>query len=486
MRLTILHFNDLHGRLDRLVRLSTLIQRERDQARRDGRQVLLLDAGDSSDRARWESDITKGRANFALLEALGVQASVIGNGEALQWGRAALARLPVSVSFPVLAANLVDLADPSRPAVAGLKRSVRLDCAGLPMGMVGVTARYPGGYDRFGYTAADARAALRREIAALKAGGARLIVLLSHLGVALSDTEKQTWPDPTAFTDDEAAEAFPELGAIVGGHSHTTLEQPLARAGTPIVQAGDYGRYLGRLDLEVEAATGRMLAFDGRLIPCGDDVPPDPTLAGTLELVREEANRLLDAPVATALNDVPHYIDRASPFAGRVADALRDICRADLAIFYNGFAQGGLKAGPIRRRDLYQALPGSAHVTAAEVSGAQIRRMLERMLASKYRTESFNPQRNAPPLGLPAASANVQLAFDLDRNALLECRIDGRELDDAGRYRLASTYYTLNDITGDDEYDFIGLQPGQVIEMVQVEEVLWEVVEGWLQQRGKI
>src|SRR5687767_194778 len=116
MRLTILHFNDLHGRLEQLPRLFALAQRERAQALAGGRHVLLLDAGDSSDRAQWESDITKGRANFSLLEAMGADATVIGNGEALQWGRAALARLVAAVRFPVLAANLVDCAQPEQLA----------------------------------------------------------------------------------------------------------------------------------------------------------------------------------------------------------------------------------------------------------------------------------------------------------------------------------------------------------------------------------
>src|SRR5688572_5063616 len=103
MRLTVLHFNDLHGRLDQLPRLFTLTQRERAQARQAGRRVLLLDGGDSSDRAQWESDLTKGRGNYAVLEAMGVEATVIGNGEALHWGRRALARLVAAVDFPVLA-----------------------------------------------------------------------------------------------------------------------------------------------------------------------------------------------------------------------------------------------------------------------------------------------------------------------------------------------------------------------------------------------
>ena len=484
MRLTLLHFNDLHGRLDQLPRLFTLIQRERAQARQAGRPVLLLDAGDSSDRAHWDSDITKGRANYTLLEAMGVDATVIGNGEALQWGRRALARLVAAVRFPVLAANLVDCAEHDRLAVPGQQAAVLLDCGGFTVGVVGVTQDQGAGYERYGFCSVDPRPVLRREIDGLRARGARLILLLSHLGLARSPEERQTWDTPTDYGDDLVPADFPEIAAIVGGHSHTALEQPLVVGQTVIVQAGDYGRFLGRLDLDVDDATGRVLAHAGRLIACGDDVPPDPTIAGTLELVREEAERLLATRLGSASDDLPHPIDQCSPFGTRVADALRATCAADLAIFFNGFAHQGLSAGPITRRDLYRALPGSAHVTAAQVTGAQIRRLVERMLASRYRTESFSPQRAAPPLGVPAASANVHLAYDLSANTLTACVIDGLPLDDARAYRLASTYYTLNDLTDQPEYDFIGLQPGQVVEMVRVEEVLWEVVEAWVKARG--
>jgi 2',3'-cyclic-nucleotide 2'-phosphodiesterase (5'-nucleotidase family) len=311
-------------------------------------------------------------------------------------------------------------------------------------------------------------------------------MLLSHLGLALRPEDRQRWDDPHAYSDEQVAADFPELAAIVGGHTHLALEQPLRIGQTVIAQAGDYGRYLGRLDLDLDAATGEVSAYSGRLIACDADVPPDPTISGTLELVREEAERLLAARVGTATVSLPHFFDQPSPFAKRVADALREVCQADLAVFYSGFAHQGLPAGPITRGDLYRALPGSAHVTAAEVTGAQLRRLVERMLASKYRTESFNPQRGAPPLGLPAASSNVHLAFDLAAQALTACTIDGAPLDDARSYRLASTYTTLNDLAGQPEYDYIGLRPGQVVEMVRVEEVLWEVVEGWVKERGTV
>jgi 5'-nucleotidase len=485
MRLTVLHFNDLHGRLDQLPRLFTLIQRERAQARAAGRQVLLLDAGDSSDRARLESDVTQGRANFALLEAMGVEATVIGKGEALHWGRAALARLVASVDFPVLAANLVDCADPDRPAVPRLQASVLLDCGGFPLGLVSATRALPA-YAPFGFCTAGPRPALRRAVQAVQAQGARFIILLSHLGLALQPADRAQWSDPDAFSDDQVPALFPEIGVIVGGDTHQALDPPLTIGQTIIVQAGAFGQFIGRLDLDLDDATGALVAHAGRLIRCGDDVPPDPTIAGTLELVSEEAERLLAVTVGVAAAAVPHFTGQPSPLATRVADVLREAAAADLAVFFSGLVSQGLPAGSLTRADLYRALRGAQHVTAADVSGAQIRRLLQRMLLPQFRTDSFNPRRGLPALGLPAASSNVHLSYDLAVPSLTTGLIDGQPLDDARTYRLASTSFTLSPVPPAPEHDFLGLRPGQAVELVQGEAVLWQVVERWLKAHGTV
>lgn len=292
MRLTLLHFNDLHGRLEQLPRLFHLAKRERAAAQAQGRQVLLLDGGDSSDRSRWECEVTQGRANYSLLEAMGVQAGVPGNGETLNWGRLALGKMVAAVNFPVLAANLVDATDPTQPAVPGLKYSVLLGLAGFPLGLIGLTQTFPQAFGPAGYGAVDPRAVLRREIDRLRAQGARLLVLLSHLGLTTTPGTQQSGELADALHDDTVAAGFPEIAVIVGGHTHSVLGTPLTVGRTLIVQAGDSGRFLGRLDLEVDDATGVVSEYAGRLIPCGPDVPLDPTIQGTLELVQEEAERV--------------------------------------------------------------------------------------------------------------------------------------------------------------------------------------------------
>jgi len=287
MQLSLLHFNDLHGRFDQLPRLFTLIQRARLSAQHKGFQSLLLEAGDSSAREVWESKATQGRANFALLEAMGVQANVLGNAEIQSWGREALTKLVASVHFSVLAANLLDLADPTRPAVPKLKASLVMEIEGFSVGLVGVTAAFRDDYEAFGYLAEDPLETLPREIAALKAQGAKLIILLSHLGVRQPEEE----PRPALLTDDKIAAAFPEIGVIVGGHSHSVLQTPLVVGETLIVQAGSHGRYLGQLDLTLDSDNGRILDYTYTL-HSAEHAAPDSTIASVVDLVREEAARL--------------------------------------------------------------------------------------------------------------------------------------------------------------------------------------------------
>ena len=288
MRLTLLHFNDLHARLDQLPRLFTLIRRERAAAQAEGRAVLLFDGGDSSDASAWESDVTLGRASYALLEAMGVDAGVIGNNEAGRWGRAGLERIVASVHFPLLAANLVDGAHPARPAIPGLKPSCLVAFGEFKIGLIGVTAVFPEIYAPFGYTSLDPLPVLRREISDLKSQRARTLIVLSHLGYSLDPSQKPAG----VYTDDDIAADCPEVDVILGGHTHSAVDPPVRVGQTIIAQAGDHGRFLGKLALDLDDQTGRVQDFSGALIPCDDRIPPDPTISATLDFVREEAARL--------------------------------------------------------------------------------------------------------------------------------------------------------------------------------------------------
>lgn len=62
--------------------------------------------------------------------------------------------------------------------------------------------------------------------------------------------------------------------------------------------------------------------------------------------------------------------------------------------------------------------------------------------------------------------------------------MDGQPIDPQRSYRLATTYWTLNDSGDPDSYIF--LQEGQTVEMIRIEQVLWEIMEDWIKAKSPL
>jgi len=94
-----------------------------------------------------------------------------------------------------------------------------------------------------------------------------LNILLSHSG---------------EMTDNEIASQFPELDLIIGGHTQTVLEQPEVVGKTLIVQAGGSGRYVGRLDLNLDKQ-GNIADYRYELVRMTQDIPSHPAVSQIVE-----------------------------------------------------------------------------------------------------------------------------------------------------------------------------------------------------------
>ena len=94
--------------------------------------------------------------------------------------------------------------------------------------------------------------------------GAKTILALTHIA------SKQ---------DIQLAESVPGIDLIIGGHDHQRISPPMRVNDTLITQSGQYGEMLGRLDLVIDRATGRILEHTGTLIPVTEDIPEDETHA---------------------------------------------------------------------------------------------------------------------------------------------------------------------------------------------------------------
>ena len=400
-RLTVLHLNDFHSRHEAVdaralvcggprpgcyggsARLASAVARERAAAEADGRAVLMLDAGDQFQGSLFYT-AHRGMAELAVMHALGTEAMALGNHE-FDGGPEALGRFAAAARFPVLSANL-DAAD--EPALAGLVRPYAVfERAGLRVGVVGLTtpdtaqSSSPGPRVRF----LPPGPALARAAAAARAEGAGLVVALSHLGLGRDAAlAGAAWTDPGA-----GSSAGSGAAVFVGGHSHSLLSNAEADAlgphptvapgGALVVQAGAYGRYLGRLDLDLDA-DGRVLAHGGECRRVGPDLPEDPAVAAVVAAYAaplEAVRRRVVAHLPAAL-DVAGCRVGTCALGEMVARALLDAAPgSDAALMNAGGLRTGLRAGPVTLADVLEALPFGNALATLRLRGADLAAAVE-------------------------------------------------------------------------------------------------------------
>ncbi len=248
--LVILHTNDTHSHIDPVksgpeAGLGGVIERAAyiDSVRSavGRRNLLLVDAGDFSQGTSYFT-ILKGDIEVELLNEMGYDAVTLGNHE-FDNGPEDLARRLKMAKFRVVCANY-DLSG------SGLDRYVKpytiVRRAGKKIGIIGLLVDVTKVVDRsvaekLRYL--DPVAVTNRYSGLLKEKGCDLVIVLSHLGMEKSD-----------FTDIQLARSCRNVDLIIGGHSHTFLEEPVCVEDADgndvmIVTDGCWGLYVGKLEL---------------------------------------------------------------------------------------------------------------------------------------------------------------------------------------------------------------------------------------------
>jgi 2',3'-cyclic-nucleotide 2'-phosphodiesterase (5'-nucleotidase family) len=315
---------------------------------------VLWDAGDAEDTILYESSMSKGRAMMALLRGAGYELEALGNATPLRYGPQAIAGLAEDFGRTLLCANMFE--PDSHRLVAGLEPYTIQKFGESTVGIIGLTDPMAF-YSFFKLNMGDPAQILPQLIAEVRARGARTIILLSHLG---------------SKKDQIVAESVAGVELIVGAHDHVELNPPLVINQTIIAQAGDYGRYLGRLDLEIDPQSGRIMRHRSELIPITEDLPLDPeaqrAFAAQQERVRQIANRVL----GVAASPIAWSPDRECAAGNLIADMLREWAQADVALTLAAHWRSGLEAGDITVGQLYAACRSTANPGLTTLTGAQL------------------------------------------------------------------------------------------------------------------
>jgi 2',3'-cyclic-nucleotide 2'-phosphodiesterase (5'-nucleotidase family) len=192
---------------------------------------------------------------------------------------------------------------------------------------------------------------------------ADIIVVLSHIGYS---------------ADRLLAEQVEGIDVIIGGHSHTRLEQPVTVGRTVIVQAWEHGKALGLLDLTVKE--GKIAAASGHL----EEIMPVPGTAdrqilAIVEKYRQKVDAVLDEKVGETLVDLDgESVRRKETNLGDlITDVMRQVSGAEVAIINGGDIRTSIRKGEILLKNIYAVLPFNDYVVAIRLTGKQIREALE-------------------------------------------------------------------------------------------------------------
>lgn len=387
--LTIMHTNDTHAHLADVARRATLVK----QIRSEGGNSLLVDAGDvfSGDLyfTKWA-----GLADVQFMNLMGYDAMTFGNHE-FDSGTSVLADFIQAARFPLLTSNIdfradeymspllksaatIDSSAEHTADISGVYPYVIFEVNGERVGMFGLTTEdtvetsSPGKSVRF----ADATAAAKATVAAIEAEGVHVIIALSHLGYN---------------RDKELAQAVQGIDIVVGGHTHTKLDEPEVIAeedGEPtvIVQAHERGNFLGRVDVVFDSeGVVQTDKLSGSLIAVDSSVEEDTEALALLVPYNAELDELKQLVVGittVVLNGERSEVRaRETNLGNFIADSMlykgKQLKQADIALMNGGGIRASIDLGEITMGELRTVMPFGNTLMVLDVTGQQLKDGLE-------------------------------------------------------------------------------------------------------------
>ena len=256
--ITILYTNDTHARLDpfpenanRFAGLGGIAQRAAlvEKIRAQQKHVLLLDAGDVFQGTPW-FDVYGGKVDLRLMSEMNYDAMAVGNHE-FDRGPDGFAEAASKAGFPILAANYIVRNTPLNPFVS---RMIIKEFDGFRIGIFGIGIQFDGVVDRS--LIGDVRSAdpvsnaIQMSDFLRDSRSCDYIICLSHLGYSYQNGR---------IDDLGLAEKVDGIDLIIGGHTHTFLDEPVMIQKedgfkTRITQMGHSGIRLGRIDLNLSGS----------------------------------------------------------------------------------------------------------------------------------------------------------------------------------------------------------------------------------------
>lgn len=376
--ITILHTNDFHmyllGSKDSSgkpiggsARIATVVENERAY----NPNTILVDAGDAIGGGPPIGAFFYGEDVIKVYNAMGYNYMTFGNHE-FDWGKDLLATRMSEAQYKYICANVVDA---TTGAPFADSADVMENVGFVNVGIFGLDTKdlpilvNPTGLE--GLNILDPIQTASQEVSKM-ADQANYIVALSHLGYD---------------QDQILAKDVSGINLIIGGHTHTVLTTPTIINGTYIVQTGCYGNNLGEVTLQFETTANSVKLVDTKykLIPINGSIPEDPAISAIIAPYNEELKGKMDGVIGQALVDLngerKDIRSKETNLGDYVADWMKEVSGADIAITNGGGIRASIPKGPITVGSVYTILPFDNLLVNIQITGAQVIEAIENGLS---------------------------------------------------------------------------------------------------------
>ncbi|MDK2885443.1 MAG: 5-nucleotidase / UDP-sugar diphosphatase, partial [Thermosipho sp. (in: thermotogales)] len=373
-KLTVFHINDTHGHawtfseyknpdIGGFAVIASII----DEERAVNPNVLFLHAGDINTGVP-ESDLLNALPDIFALNRMKLDAMAVGNHE-FDKDRSVLEYQMSIAKFPFLSANIYKDGKPF------FTPYIIKNVGGVKVAIIGFTTEETAILEPLYSSDLEFKNVVEvaKELVPKLREEADVVIALTHLGMGMEHAGNYT-------TSEQLAQEVEGIDIIIDGHSHTKLEEAKVINNTIVVQAWEWGKILGKLELDVE--DGKIVDWNWTPIPVKlADFEEALYVKVPLDVFKKMGSEKLDTVIGETKilldGERSHVRSRDTNLGHLITDAMLWKTGADVALQNGGGIRASIQPGKITIRDILTVLPFGNTVYVMKLKGSELLKVLE-------------------------------------------------------------------------------------------------------------
>lgn len=470
---TILHSNDMHGDFLSEVKHGSghligglgLLSGYLNKVRHEEEHVIYVIAGDMVQGSLIDFEY-KGVSTIEIMNFLSPDVVTLGNHE-LDYGLPHLLFLEKMANFPIVNANLYIKQYGKRLMTPYLITTI----GGFNILFIGIITEKV--MDSLALdqligtfiSIEDAAQEITKICNAYKNEDIDLTVALTHIGFE-SDIELAKMLDPDLSVD-----------LIIGGHSHTVLDQPKKVNNILIAQAGNGTDQIGRFDVVVEDATNSIIEWTWELVPINSETTEvDHYLEEFINNYKDEVDQKYNSIVTRFSEKLFHpHREEETTLGNMVADALADTAQSDVLLIGSGSIRVEELGPVVTLGSLKSAYPYDDSLTRYCITGRQIKKIFAHIMRKENRNgegECFQ------------VNGRVRAVYSEEKDELISLSINGFPVYEDKMYTITLQNYHITNSEGNLNITKEELEETGKAKVITTS--IYEVLEEWFRNHQNI